>query len=122
MTRHSRFPGLTVAAGLPPTLMILTGHPMLGGATLGVVLLAWVAHARMEVRARQAQQARLLDYAQTAVHLGGDPSPVISALRQRPPRDDDEPSWDPAEDELDPEEFDPDRDERPWVHLRASDW
>lgn len=117
MTRHSRFPGLTVAAGLPPTLMILTGHPMLGGATLGLVLLAWVAHTRMEVRARQAHQARVL-HARAATPARRRPPSAIPPLPQRPPRDDD-PWWDPAEDA---DEFDPDEEERPWVHLRPTEW
>lgn len=47
MYRQNRIPGgLTIAAAGVPALMTLTGHPVMGAATMGVVLLAWVAHAR----------------------------------------------------------------------------
>ena len=115
MSPQTQFPRFPVAGGLvlvPPTLMIVTRHPVMGAVTLGAVLLAWVVHVRLVVRAEQARDARLLEFAQTATNLGGDPAPVISALRQR------RAFREPAEEEL----FDPDGPERPWVHLRASDW
>lgn len=114
MSPQTRFPRFPVAGGLelvPPTLMIVTRHPVMGAVTLGAVLVAWVVHVRMVVRAQQARDARLLDFAQTTTNLGADPAPVISALRHRAPRE-------VADDEL----FDPDEPERPWVHLRPSDW
>ena len=74
MPRETRFPALTVTAVMAvPTFMILSGHPAMGAATLGGVLLAWVTHARLLMRAEQTRDARLLDYAQTATHLAATP-------------------------------------------------
>ncbi|HEV7656653.1 MAG TPA: hypothetical protein VGP36_18215 [Mycobacteriales bacterium] len=110
MTRDNCFRGLMITAGVPSTLMIVTHHPWLGAATLAGAVTAWMACEVMAVRARQARDAALLDYARTATNLGDDPAPVISALRSRSP--------DPEEDDL----FRPEPDERPWVHLRPSEW
>lgn len=114
MPMETRFPSFTVAAGLelvPPTVMILTHHPVMGAATLGAVLLAWIFQARMVVRAEELRDQRMLDYAQTTTSMGGDPAPVISALRRWPP--------DP---EAEPEPARSDDDDRPWVHLPPSSW
>jgi hypothetical protein len=110
MTRENSLRGLMITAGVPSTLMIVTHHPWLGAATVAAAVAAWMACEVMAVRAQQARDVALLDYAQTATNLGGDPTPVISALRQRVPDDD--------EDEL----FRPEDEERPWVHLRPSDY
>jgi hypothetical protein len=109
MTRESCFRGLMVTAGVPSTLMIVTHHPRLGAATVVGAVAAWMVCEVMVVRAQQKRDAALLQYAETATSLGGDPTRVISALRQRVPEDDDE-------------LFRPEDDERPWVHLRPSDY
>lgn len=110
MSRENRFPGLVVAAAVPSLALIVTHHAGLGAAVVGIALAAWVAHLWMADRADRAYAARLLDYARTTTQLGGDPTTVISALRQRVP----------AEDE-DADVFDPET-ARGWVHLRASEW
>lgn len=108
MTRETCFRGLMVTAGVPSTLMIVTHHPTLGAATVAGTIAAWMVCEVMVVRAQQRRHTALLEYAQTATNLGDDPTRVISALRQRVG----------DEDEL----FRPDEDERPWVHLRASEY
>lgn len=106
MTTETRFPRFTVAGGLelvPPTVLILTDHPVAGAATLAVVMVAWFVRARMIVR-----DQRDLPYVS---HLGDDdPAPVIRELRRRRPdvRDD--------RDLFHPE------DDEGWVHLQPSDW
>jgi hypothetical protein len=109
MSRENCFRALMITAGVPSTVMIVTQHAWLGAGTVAGVLVAWVVCEVMVVRSQQARDAAILDYAQTATNLGGDPTPVITALRQRVPGD---------EDEL----FRPEDDERPWVHLRPSEW
>ncbi len=108
MTREMCFRGLMVSAGVPSTLMVVTHHPMLGAATVAGTIAAWMVCEVMVVRAQQHRHTALLDYAPTATNLGDDPTRVISALRQRVG----------DADEL----FRPDEDERPWVHLRASEY
>ncbi len=108
MTRETCFRGLMVTAGVSSTLMIVTHHPMLGAVTVAGTIAAWLICEVMVVRAQQRRDTALLEYAQTATNLGDDPTRVISALRQRVS----------DEDELSR----PDEDERPWVHLRASDY
>ena len=113
MSSETRFPRFTVAGGfelIPPTVLVLTGNPLVGAAALGGVLAIWVVHARMIVRARHAREAQLLDYAQVTTNLGGDPAPVLRELRQRVPERRDDRAL-----------FDPD-DEDGWVHLHPSDW
>jgi len=89
--------------------MILTDHPVLAATTLAGVLAAGAAHARMVVRAQQAREERMPEYARTTATPGDDPAPVIRELRQRLPE---------APDDRDL--FHP--DEEGWVHLRPSDW
>ena len=108
MTRETCFRGLMVTAGVPSTLMIATHHAALGAATVVGTVAAWLVCEIMVARAQQRRDTALLEYAQTATTLGDDPTRVISALRQRV-GDEDEP-------------FRPDETERPWVHLRASDY
>lgn len=108
MTRETCFRGLMVTAGVPSTLMIVTHHPVLGAATVAGTVAAWLVCEVMVVREKQRRDAALLAYAQTATSLGDDPTRVISALRQRVGDDD--------------ELFRPDEDDRPWVHLRASEY
>jgi hypothetical protein len=108
MTRETAFRGLMITAGVPATLMVLTHHATLGAATVAATVTAWMVCEVTVARAQQRRDTALLDYAQTATNLGGDPTPVISALRQRVGE----------EDEL----YRPDEEERPWVHLRASDY
>jgi hypothetical protein len=108
MTRETGFRGLMVTAGVPSTLMVATHHPMLGAATIAGTVAAWMVCEVMVVRARQRRQTALLEYAQLSVNLGDDPTRVISALRQRVSDEDDL--------------FSPDDDERPWVHLHASEY
>jgi hypothetical protein len=110
MSRENRFPGLVVAAAVPSLALIATHHAGLGAAVVGIALAAWLAHIWMADRAERAYAARLLDYARMTTNLGGDPTTVISALRQRVPAEDD-----------DADLFDPGT-ERGWVHLRASEW
>jgi len=76
----SRISGLDI---LPPTLMVAMGHPWLGSATLGVVLGSSALHAWMSHRSEREQDRAFLSFAQDATTLGGDPSPVIAALRGR---------------------------------------
>lgn len=83
MTRFSRIAwsrsqGLYV---LPPTLMVALGHPWLGSATLVVVLGASALQVWMVGRSTREQHRDLLAYAQNTTSMGGDPSPVIAALR-----------------------------------------
>lgn len=101
------FPGLLVVAVVPPTLLIVTHHATLGAAMLGVVLLAWVAHATMEARTERARSA---GQARAGTHLTGTVT-VLHELRQRVPPDDEEELFSPADDA-----------DRPWVHLYPSDW
>jgi hypothetical protein len=108
MTRETCFRRLMVTAGVPATLMIITHHPTLGAATVAATVAAWMVCEVMVARAQQRLHAALLDYAQTAANLGGDPTRVISALRQHVGDGD--------------ELFQPDEDERPWVHLHASEY
>jgi hypothetical protein len=110
MSRENRFPGLVVAVAVPSLALIVTRHAALGAALVGIALAAWVAHIWMAERAEHAYAARLLDYARTTTNLGGDPTTVISALRQRVPAEDD-----------DAELYEPET-ERGWVHLHASEW
>jgi hypothetical protein len=107
MTPETCFRGLMITAGVPSTLMIVTHHATLGAATVAATVAAWMVCEVMVVRAQQRRHTALLEYAQTATNLGDDPTPVISALRQRVG----------DEDEL----FRADEDQRPWVYLRASD-
>jgi len=114
MSSQARFPRFTIAGGfelVPPTILVLTGHPLMGAATLAGVLAIWVVHARMIVGAQRARETQLLDYAQLTTNLGGDPGPVLRELRQRAPHrpEDDRDLFHPAEEE-------------DWVHLRPSDW
>lgn len=108
MTRETCFRGLMVTAAVPSTLMIVTHHAALGAATVVGTVAAWLICEVMVAREQQRRDTALLQYAQTATNLGDDPTPVISALRQRVSN----------EDEL----FRPDETERPWVHLRPSEY
>jgi hypothetical protein len=108
MTRETGFRGLMVTAGVPSTLMVATHHPILGAATIAGTVAAWMVCEVMVARAEQRRHAALLEYAQMSASLGDDPTRVISALRQH------------VDDEDDP--FHPGEDERPWVHLRASEY
>lgn len=108
MTRETCFRGLMVTAGVPSTLMIVTHHAVLGAATVVGTVAAWLVCEVMVARAQQRRDTALLDYAQTATNLGADPTRVISALRQRVGDED--------------EVHRPDETERPWVHLRPSDY
>ena len=106
MPRTTRFPTPAVFAVMAvPTVMTAMGHPLVGAATLGGVLLAWLVQTGLLSRAEQARQARL-DRARTAVPAGYPPR-AVSALR--PLADDDE-------------LFRPDDAERPWVHLRPTEY
>jgi hypothetical protein len=107
MTRETCFRGLMITAVVPSTLMVLTHHPLLGAATVAGTIAAWLVCEIMVAREQQRRDTALLDYAQTATNLGDDPTRVISALRQRV-----------DDDEL----YRPDDDDRPWVHLYASEY
>src|ERR1700753_267424 len=110
MSRENRFPGLVVAVAVPTLALIATHHEGLGALVVGAALAAWIVHIWMDDRATRAWNARLLDYARTTTNLGSDPTPVISALRQRVPEDDDPDYYDPAE------------ESGAWVHFYASEW
>ena len=116
MSRENPFPGMVVAAAVPSLALIVTPHPSLGALLFGAALAAWVAYTGMTVRADRQWEIRLLDYAQTATNLGGDPTGVLRVLRPHPG----------TAAEVDPDAglFRPDEDdddERPWVHLPPSD-
>jgi hypothetical protein len=61
--------------------MIAMGHPWLGAATLGGVLMVSALQSWMVVRSARDQHRALLSYAQTTTNMGGDPTTVITALR-----------------------------------------
>jgi hypothetical protein len=77
-TPWSWFPGLEL---LPPTLMVAMGHPWLGAGTLGAVLGVSALQSWMHIRSVEQQHRAVLSYAQDTTNMGGDPSPVIAALR-----------------------------------------
>ncbi len=86
MARLPDFSRPKISAGLeilPPTLMVALGHPWLGAATLGAVLVFSALQSRMWVRSEQERHRALLSYAQDATNMGGDPTTVIAALQQR---------------------------------------
>jgi hypothetical protein len=68
---------------LPPALMVVFHHAVLGAAMLGVVLVAWVVEEWIVVRAAQRRHEAELAYAQTAVTMGSDPAALIAALHQK---------------------------------------
>lgn len=83
MSRFSRNPwpwivGLDV---LPPTLLVAMGHPWLGVAALGALLGSSTLLSVLHLRSAQEQHRAILSFAQDATTMGGDPSPVIAALR-----------------------------------------
>jgi hypothetical protein len=84
MSRLSRFRAPTISAGLeivPPTLMVIMGHPWMGAATLAAVLASSVLQSRMLVRSAQERHRATLAYAQSAISMGSDPASVITALQ-----------------------------------------
>ncbi len=112
MSRENPFPSLVVAAAVPSLALILTKHPLLGTAVISGALVTWIAWGWLRVRADRTRDAQLLDYAHTATSLGGDPTPVITALRPRSAPDAD--LFHPDQDE--------NAEEQQWVHLRPSEW
>jgi hypothetical protein len=66
---------------LPPTLMVVMGHPWLGAATLGAVLAATGLQAWLVARTAQERHRAILSYAQDATSMGNDPTTVIAALQ-----------------------------------------
>jgi hypothetical protein len=117
MARENPFPGMVVAAAVPSLALIVTKHASLGAVLFGAAIAAWVAYAGLTVRADRQWEIRLLDYAQTATSLGGDPTGVLRVLRPHP---DTAVEVDPDAGLFRPDEED-DYDGRPWVHLPASD-
>jgi hypothetical protein len=83
VSRQNRIPGLTIAAAGVPALITLTGHPVMGAATMGVVLLAWVAHARAASRAASFDRTELDP---------GRPAALIEPIDEFDP-DEDERPW-----------------------------
>jgi hypothetical protein len=95
MVQSTRVPWPRISSGLemlPPTLMIAFGHPWLGAATLGGVLISSTLQSWILVRSEQEQQRAVLSYAQNTTSMGGDPTTVIAALRGRVSGTHDEPS------------------------------
>lgn len=100
MVQSTRFPWPRFSCGLevlPPTLMIVLGHPWLGAATLGGVLVASMVQSWILVRSEQEQQKAILTYAQSTTSMGGDPRGVIAALRGQSSSTHDEPSGEGGE-------------------------
>lgn len=83
MYRPDRFPGsLTITVAGVPALMTITGHPVLGAATMSAVLLTWVAHARTLSRQPPADQPGTV----------GSPAVLIEPIEDFDP-DEDERPW-----------------------------
>jgi hypothetical protein len=111
MSRENRFWAL--AAGIPTTVLVTVGHPLLAAAALGVTVTFWAAH--LAITARERRDLRLVDPWTTASYEET-PAPRRPSLRLVH-------SGGQFDDEL--EEFDPLEDDngRPWVYLRQrEDW
>lgn len=100
MARLTRSQWARITVGLeivPPTLLVALDEPWLGAATLGAVLAASTLQSWLYVRSERDQQRALLSYAQDTATMGGDPAPVIAALKAgRSTREDDEEPVRPA--------------------------
>ena len=82
---------IVVAMAVPATAMIVTDHIWLGAAIVAGAVSAGLAAARSRLRAEMASEREILSYAHTATSLGADPAPVIKAMRQAGPDEDDGP-------------------------------
>lgn len=82
---------------VPPTLLVAMQQYWLGAGTLGAVLAAWVIHSQVVARAERESEQALLSYAHTAMSMGENPAPVITAMRAAAGDDPEEPSADAAE-------------------------
>jgi len=107
MGRIIRSPRLTAGLEIvPPTLMIVTGHPWLGAATLASVLAVSALQSWIMVRSEEERHRATLSFAREATSMGNDPAPVIAAMRSGPAGEGGESPGADAEDRRRPPWFD----------------
>jgi hypothetical protein len=92
MSKGAAFEATTVvvAAMVPTTAMVATGHTWIAAGTIGAMLGSLLVLARIRTRAATEQHRETLSYAHTATSLGADAAEVIKAMRaEEPPYRDD---------------------------------
>jgi hypothetical protein len=74
---------VVVAAMVPTTAMVATGHTWIAAGTIGAMLGSLLMLARIRTRALTEQHRETLSYAHTATTMGADAAEVIKAMRHR---------------------------------------
>jgi len=100
MSKGAAFEATTVvvAAMVPTTAMVATGHTWIAAGTIGAMLGSLLILARIRTRAATEKHRETLSYAHTATTMGADAAEVIKAMRDRPQhrRDGERPDDDPT--------------------------
>lgn len=69
---------------LPPSILVIANHLVIGTISLVAALAVAVLLAWMQVRSAQQRHQNVLSYAQDTTNMGGDPTTVILALHGQP--------------------------------------